>query len=148
MTAGVPLAKVVGILRACLAHARRARTRELGNYFGFTILAVLLIGLCEARSARAGDSGAVSPLVCRIGVNVEDLYDLDMARDSFGAILWIWTLCPSAEVDPLATLAFATAAGGLVIEDGVIVPLLAAGEAPPAPAGRSSTPASTSCCRG
>jgi hypothetical protein len=40
---------------------------------------------------------------------VEDLYDVDIAADTFGATLWVWSLCPSAEVDPLATTAFPTA---------------------------------------
>jgi hypothetical protein len=46
-------------------------------------------------------------------MNVEDLYDLDMARDTFGAILWVWSVCPSAEVSPLGAIAFPTAAAGL-----------------------------------
>jgi hypothetical protein len=50
--------------------------------------------------------------VCRIGVNVEQLYDLDMARDTFGAILWIWSVCPSADLAPLGTIAFPTASAG------------------------------------
>ena len=56
---------------------------------------------------------AEAPVVCRIGVDVEDLYDLDMARDTFGAILWIWSVCPSAEVAPLPTMVFPTASTGL-----------------------------------
>jgi hypothetical protein len=46
-------------------------------------------------------------------VNVEDLYDLDMARDTFGAVLWVWSRCPSAELKPLETIEFATSAGSL-----------------------------------
>ena len=45
-------------------------------------------------------------------MNVEDLYDLDMARDTFGAILWVWSVCPSAELKPLETIAFPTASSG------------------------------------
>ena len=37
-----------------------------------------------------------------LGVSVEDLYDIDTAADTFGALLWVWTLCPTAELDPLA----------------------------------------------
>jgi hypothetical protein len=61
----------------------------------------------------AAEGPAESPTVCRIGVNVEDLYDLDMARDTFGAILWVWSLCPSADLSPLAAIAFPTASGSL-----------------------------------
>ena len=52
------------------------------------------------------------PAVCRIGVNIEDLYDLDMARDTFGAILWIWSVCPSADWRRSRAIAFPTASSG------------------------------------
>jgi hypothetical protein len=48
-------------------------------------------------------------------VNLEDLYDLDMARDTFGAILWIWSVCPSADLQPLATITFPSAASSLTL---------------------------------
>lgn len=56
---------------------------------------------------------AAAPTVCRIGVNVEDLYDFDMARETFGAVLWIWSLCPSAELSPLGTITFPSASSSL-----------------------------------
>ena len=46
-------------------------------------------------------------------MNLEDLYDLDMARDTFGAILWIWSVCPSADLAPLGSIAFPTASTSL-----------------------------------
>jgi hypothetical protein len=63
--------------------------------------------------ANAQAAGGSAPEVCRLGVNVEALYDLDMARDTFGATLWVWSICPSGEVDPLGTLAFPSASPGL-----------------------------------
>lgn len=48
-----------------------------------------------------GQAPAAQPAACQIGVNVEDLYDLDMARVTFGAILCIWSVCPSAALAPL-----------------------------------------------
>jgi len=71
------------------------------------LLIILLAGVSPLRPAYGQAAG--TPQVCRIGVNVEDLYDLDMARDSFGAILWIWSLCPDAELSPLDAIAFPTA---------------------------------------
>jgi len=53
---------------------------------------------------------AASPVVCTIGVSVESLHDLDMAGDSFGADLWLWTLCPaSLPRAPLEKIEFPTA---------------------------------------
>ncbi len=49
------------------------------------------------------------PQACRLGANLEDIYDVDIARDTFGAVLWVWTLCPSDAVDPLASTTFPTA---------------------------------------
>ncbi|MGH6905497.1 MAG: hypothetical protein ACREIR_22485 [Geminicoccaceae bacterium] len=57
------------------------------------------------------------PAVCRIGVNIEDLYDFDLARETFGGILWLWSLCPSAGPAPLETIVFRTALPGLQLGD-------------------------------
>ncbi len=77
-------------------------------------LAALLLVLCALplQPASAQDAPAAAPAgaptVCRIGVNVEDLYDLDMARDTFGAVLWVWSVCPSDAPAPLASITFPT----------------------------------------
>jgi hypothetical protein len=67
------------------------------------LLLLMLWVLPDAASAQqtAGDE----PEVCRIGVNVEDLYESDLASDTFGALLWIWTLCPSDRISPLEDIA-------------------------------------------
>ena len=67
-------------------------------------LLILLAGFESARSEPASNG----PQTCRVGVNIEDLYDLDLARDTFGAVLWLWSLCPSARPAPLATIALPT----------------------------------------
>jgi hypothetical protein len=89
---------------------------------GTLVLAVLPLLM------RPAQGQAPSPAVCRIGMNVEDLYDLDMARDTFGAILWIWSVCPSAEASPLATIAFPTAATGLNLSPVETVDLASGGQ--------------------
>lgn len=61
-------------------------------------------------------------------MNVEDLYELDMARDTFGAILWIWSLCPSADLAPLGTIAFPTASPGLTLSPIDVVDLDSGGQ--------------------
>jgi hypothetical protein len=74
------------------------------------LLALVALTPCPASSQSA--AGA-HPAVCRIGVNIEDLYDFDLARETFGAVLWLWSLCPSADPAPLETIVFRTALPGL-----------------------------------
>ena len=75
------------------------------------VLAALLLLAAILLSAAPGygQETAGQPTTCRIGVNIEDIYDIDIARDTFGAALWLWTLCPTDGVDPLATVALPTA---------------------------------------
>jgi len=58
-------------------------------------------------------AAAEGPEVCRIGMNMEDLYGIDIARDTFDAVLWIWSVCPSAAVAPLETITFGDGTPGL-----------------------------------
>lgn len=81
-----------------------AAARALGGGIALLLALALLVAL-PFRPAPA----QAAPVVCKAGINVEDLYDLDMARDTFGAILWVWTLCPPADLTPLANVAFPTA---------------------------------------
>jgi hypothetical protein len=70
---------------------------------------VLLILLAAAvEPARSQPGGGNAPETCRVGINIEELYDLDMAGDTFGAVLWLWSLCPSAQPAPLETIALPT----------------------------------------
>ncbi|MCZ0963759.1 hypothetical protein [Paracoccus benzoatiresistens] len=75
---------------------------------------LLLVALAALSPGSANAQGTTegTPAVCRIGVNIEDLYDLDMAADTFGAILWIWSLCPTPDLRPLERMAFPTADSG------------------------------------
>ena len=70
---------------------------------------LLLAAILLSTAPGYGQETAGQPTTCRIGVNIEDIYDIDIARDTFGAALWLWTLCPTDGVDPLATVAFPTA---------------------------------------
>src|SRR5687768_9572700 len=90
---------------ACPAHRCRAVD-------ALSAIVLFVLAACAGPAARAQPTAGGEPVVCRIGVNVEDLYDLDMARDTFGAILWIWSVCPSPEWRPLETMAFPTASSG------------------------------------
>jgi len=86
----------------------------------------LLLGALSSHPAQA--QARPTPAVCRIGVNVEDIYDLDMARDSFGAILWIWSVCPSPDLAPLGSIAFPTASASLSLSPIETVDLASGGQ--------------------
>ena len=85
--------------------------RPLGAWAAALVRALVLLAWAGAapNPAQAQAPTEGRPQSCRIGVNVEDLYDIDTAADTFGALLWVWTLCPTAELDPLANVAFPTA---------------------------------------
>lgn len=73
----------------------------------FIRLAALLL-LCLP--GLSGGAARAEPAVCTFGASVEALHDLDMAADTFGADLWLWTLCPSSlPRSPLETIEFRTA---------------------------------------
>ncbi len=91
-------------------------------------LLLLLLAVLSIRPAEAQEVPAETPEACRIGMNVEDLYDLDMARDTFGAVLWIWSVCPSADLAPLGTIAFPTASSSLDLSPIEVVDLASGGQ--------------------
>jgi hypothetical protein len=72
------------------------------------LLAVIAL-LLALLASGPGQAQSTTPATCRFGANLESLYDIDIGNDRFGAELWVWTLCPSAEVDPLQSIAFPTA---------------------------------------
>ena len=74
-------------------------------------LLILILGLFDL--AEGEPTATDQPATCRIGVNIEDLYDLDMARDTFSAILWIWGVCPADQPEPLDAIVFPSASGSL-----------------------------------
>jgi hypothetical protein len=110
-------------MRQLLRSLRRPVT-GVPNFFRTArvlgVLLLLFLSITGLRPANAQVTADGAPAVCRIGVNIEDLYDLDMARDTFGAILWIWSLCPSADLTPLETMAFPTASS---LDPGTVEPL-------------------------
>ena len=82
------------------------------------IIALLLALFALSPGPVSGQLAAgAAPTVCRIGVNIEDLYDFDLARETFGGILWLWSLCPATDPAPLETIVFRTALPGLHLGD-------------------------------
>ena len=70
-----------------------------------SMILMLLILAGGAEPARSQPAAGGAPETCRVGINIEELYDLDLARDTFGAVLWLWSLCPSLQSAPLETIA-------------------------------------------
>jgi hypothetical protein len=83
---------------------------------GFLALLLALFAVTAAPASGQPTAGA-GPTVCRIGLSIEDLYDFDPARETFGGILWLWSLCPSADPAPLETIVLRTALPGLQLGD-------------------------------
>jgi hypothetical protein len=61
------------------------------------------------RLARAQTVAASSPVRCRVGVFLIDLYHLDYAENTFTADLWLWSVCPTDAIRPLDALEFVNA---------------------------------------
>ena len=89
------------------------RAARGGRASGHTAAALLALMSAAAAPAASQSAPGGDPVVCRVGVNVEDLYDFDPTRETFGAVLWLWSLCPSADPAPLETMSFRTAMPGL-----------------------------------
>jgi hypothetical protein len=85
----------------------------MSGFAARVLLALFALMPGPAGGQPAGDG----PALCRIGVNIEDLYDFDLARETFGAVLWLWSLCPAADPAPLETIVFRTALPGLQLGD-------------------------------
>ena len=73
-------------------------------------IAIMLAALCwlsMAPPARA-QSGA-APTECRVGAYVTALHDFDPEAGTFGAVLWLWSVCPTPDRRPLETMEFVNA---------------------------------------
>ena len=51
---------------------------------GFAALVLLVLLATAPAAARGEPAASTEPVVCRVGVNLEDLYDFDPARETFG----------------------------------------------------------------
>jgi hypothetical protein len=71
-------------------------------------LALLLLLAGGGEAARSQPASDAAPVTCRVGINIEELYDLNLANDTFGAVLWLWSLCPGPQPAPLETIALPT----------------------------------------
>jgi hypothetical protein len=78
------------------------------------ILAVLCALLIAPPTLAQSDAG---PESCRVGLYIRSLHTFDPTADTFGADLWLWSVCPSADQQPLQTMEFVTADDAAVLLD-------------------------------
>jgi hypothetical protein len=64
----------------------------------------LLYALSQAPATLAQSDAA--PQTCRVGLYLRDLHSFDPSADTFGADFWLWSLCPTADLQPLQTMEF------------------------------------------
>lgn len=70
-----------------------------------TIAFLLLVAFWFAQITDA----IAEPQTCRVGTYITALRDLEPATKSFGADLWIWSVCPSKDLDPIKNVEFVNA---------------------------------------
>src|SRR4051794_21528508 len=63
----------------------------------------------SAPPVQAQPPPTATPLRCRVGVYLIDLYDLDPTAKTFTADFWLWSICPTATYRPLDALEFVNA---------------------------------------
>jgi hypothetical protein len=79
-----------------------------------SILAVLgALAMAPPTLAQAN----AAPTTCRVGIYLRSLHTFDPSADTFGADLWLWSVCPSADQQPLQTMEFVTADDATVLLD-------------------------------
>lgn len=71
--------------------------------------AIFGIFLLAAPAASAQTPPAVAPETCKIGVFFVDLHQFEIQKRSFNANFWVWSVCASAQRQPLKVLEFVNA---------------------------------------
>ena len=81
--------------------------RHIGAHTAILAAASILAVLCALPNAppTLAQSDA-APATCRVGLYLRDLHSFDPTADTFGADLWLWSVCPTAELQPLQTMEF------------------------------------------
>lgn len=70
-------------------------------------LLILLAGLQLAPAlARAATAPVKPPVVCRMGAFIISLSQVDTATGTFKADFWMWSVCPTPDIEPLKTVEF------------------------------------------
>jgi hypothetical protein len=81
----------------------------------------VLCALPKAPATLAQSDAA--PAMCRVGLYLRDLHSFNPTVDTFGADLWLWSVCPTAGHRPLQTMEFVNSDRVAVLLDLVDDPL-------------------------
>lgn len=80
--------------------------RAIAYFRRFSVFAcmvtVMVVWLSNTPSALADPTD--QPATCRLGSYITSLHDLNPAQRSFGAEFWVWSVCPSQELQPLQSM--------------------------------------------
>ena len=71
--------------------------------------AAALAVACPSCPADAAGQEGEGPARCRVGAFLASVHDLDPAAGTFGAELWLWSVCPPDGRRPLETMEFPNA---------------------------------------
>lgn len=79
------------------------------------VTASLLALLGDATPAHAKTEQ--TPTICQVGIYLRSLHSFDPNADTFGGDLWLWSVCPSEEDQPLHTMEFVNSDDTAVVLD-------------------------------
>ncbi len=92
--------------------------REVGTRAAILAAASILAVLCARIAAAATLAQSdTAPTTCQVGIYIRALHAFDPAAGTFGAELRLWSVCPTADKQPLQTMEFVTADAAAVLLD-------------------------------
>ena len=68
-------------------------------------LALLLLAVGERAAAQTGT------VTCKLGTYITSIHDIETAEGTFEAEFWMWSVCPTDQINPLDTLEFVNGEG-------------------------------------
>ncbi len=72
-------------------------------------IAIVLAALCWLPAPPALAQPDAAPATCRVGAYLTALHAFDPEADTFEADVWLWSVCPTADLRPLETMEFVNA---------------------------------------
>lgn len=73
------------------------------------LMVALLIGLWATPTTARASATEAAPTVCRVGVYFMSIHNVDTAAGTFDANFWMWSVCPTRDMEPLKTMQFLNA---------------------------------------
>jgi hypothetical protein len=81
-------------------------------------IAIILAVLCVVGVARpTWAQPETVPTTCQVGVYLRSLHSFDPNADTFGGDLWLWSVCPSENDQPLRNMEFVNADDTAILLD-------------------------------